>query len=248
MMNNEKKNDGLIIALSIITVWGISLTFLLSLDVWKLPIWLIVPAIFWQMFLYTGLFVTTHDAIHGVVCPQNPKINNLVGLLAIFLYGFISYRKLAKKHNLHHRYPASEVDPDFCISQSQNPFYWYLNFMKNYWSWEQIIGFTIGFHGVQYFWGISQQNLILFWLIPLIFSSIQLFYFGTFLPHKEPEGGYTNPHHARTIARSFFLSFITCYHFGYHWEHHERPDVPWWGLPAIAKHRDDSMSGDIGLV
>ena len=247
-MKKHKKYDGLIIALSIITVWGISLTFLLSLNVSKLPIWLIVPAVFWQMFLYTGLFVTTHDTIHGVVYPQNQKINDLIGLFAIFLYGFISYKKLAKKHWEHHRYPASEFDPDFYMSPSQNPFRWYLNFMKNYWSWGQVIGFTLSYNGTQYFCAISQENLLLFWLIPLVLSSLQLFYFGTFLPHQEPEGGYTNPHRARTIVRSFFLSFITCYHFGYHWEHHEYPDVPWWGLPAIAKCRDDTMSRDVGLV
>ncbi|MBD3338449.1 MAG: beta-carotene ketolase, partial [Candidatus Lokiarchaeota archaeon] len=22
-------------------------------------------------------------------------------------------------------------------------------------------------------------------------------------------------------------------HFGYHWEHHEYPNIPWWRLPAV---------------
>ncbi|WP_208766779.1 fatty acid desaturase [Nostoc flagelliforme] len=29
---------------------------------------------------------------------------------------------------------------------------------------------------------------------------------------------------------------MSCYHFGYHQEHHEYPDVPWWKLPAY-KHK-----------
>lgn len=27
------------------------------------------------------------------------------------------------------------------------------------------------------------------------------------------------------------LSFLTCYYFGYHLEHHLYPNVPWWRLP-----------------
>ncbi|MCC5658983.1 fatty acid desaturase [Nostoc sp. XA010] len=29
---------------------------------------------------------------------------------------------------------------------------------------------------------------------------------------------------------------MSCYYFGYHQEHHEYPDVPWWKLPAY-KHK-----------
>jgi len=44
---------------------------------------------------------------------QNPKINNLVGSLAVFLYGLFDYKQLLKKHWSHHHHPASELDPDF---------------------------------------------------------------------------------------------------------------------------------------
>ncbi|MFA9473554.1 MAG: fatty acid desaturase [Filomicrobium sp.] len=27
------------------------------------------------------------------------------------------------------------------------------------------------------------------------------------------------------------MSLLTCFHFGYHHEHHLQPDVPWWRLP-----------------
>nr|MBA2748547.1 fatty acid desaturase [Tatlockia sp.] len=40
-------------------------------------------------------------------------------------------------------------------------------------------------------------------------------------------------HCAQTNPLPTWLSFITCYHFGYHYEHHEHPDVPWWGLPKV---------------
>ncbi|MFB2979106.1 fatty acid desaturase [Microseira sp. BLCC-F43] len=51
------------------------------------------------------------------------------------------------------------------------------------------------------------------------------------------DGGYTNPHRCQSNSLSTFWSFITCYHFGYHEEHHEYPEVPWWQLPIIRKRR-----------
>jgi len=73
--------------------------------------------------------------------------------------------------------------------------------------------------------------------VPSIASSLQLFFFGTYLPHREPEGGYVSETRAQSSNWSVFWSFITCYHFGYHEEHHEQPNVPWWGLPGLHQQR-----------
>lgn len=230
------KSYGLVIALLIISLWAASLILLLCLDITKLSIWSIPIAIVWQTFLYTGMFITAHDAMHGSVCRQNKKINHLIGTLTVFLYGFFSYQQLLKNHWLHHHHPASEIDPDYHDGNS-NPIHWYFQFMKEYWSWKQVLGMTLAFNLTKYALPISQTNLILFWLIPPILSSIQMFYFGTFLPHREPESGYVRPHCAQTVALPIFWSFISCYHFGYHQEHHEFPHVAWWQLPAVYKHR-----------
>lgn len=136
---------------------------------------------------------------------------------------------------MHHRYPSNKDDPDFYDHQYQNFFAWYFNFIKSYWSWQQHIGFICVYIVLKYIVNISDVNLILFWAIPSIFSSIQLFYFGTFLPHRKLEGGYTNVHRTRSIPLSTFWSFITCYHFGYHEEHHKYPNVPCWKLPEVYK-------------
>ncbi|HEY9845933.1 MAG TPA: fatty acid desaturase, partial [Candidatus Caenarcaniphilales bacterium] len=84
---------------------------------------------------------------------------------------------------------------------------------------------------------VPENNLTLFWVVPSILSSVQLFYFGTFLPHQEPQAGYIEPHRAQSTPLPVFWSFITCYHFGYHQEHHEYPHVPWWQLPAVYQAR-----------
>jgi beta-carotene ketolase (CrtW type) len=224
---------GILIALSIMGLWAGSLFLLLSLNISKIHILTILAAILWQTFLYTGLFITAHDAMHGAVFPKNPKINNFIGEVALFIYALFSYKKLLKKHWLHHYHPASEIDPDFHNGKQTNFFAWYFHFLKGYWSWRQFIGIMMVFYVFNYILHISATNLNLFWVIPSILSSVQLFYFGTFLPHKEPKGGYVDPHRAQSSPRPIFWSFITCYHFGYHKEHHEYPHVPWWQLPVI---------------
>jgi beta-carotene/zeaxanthin 4-ketolase len=235
--NEQKTVKGLVVALLIISLWGVSLISLLNIDVATFPTWLISIAIVWQIFLYTGLFITAHDAMHGSVFQQNKKINHAIGSLVVWLYGFFSYRELLKKHWLHHQHPASELDPDFHDGEKKNGILWYLHFMKRYWSWNRFIWLTIAYNLATLVLNISLINLVLFWIVPPILSSIQLFYFGTYLPHRQPKEGYVRPHCAQTIVLPIFWSFVTCYHFGYHREHHEYPHLSWWQLPKVYKQR-----------
>lgn len=241
---------GLIVAITILGLWLLTfsclLTFSVKLDQ-PLIILLILLAIIWQTFLYTGLFITAHEAMHGLVCPANTKLNRLVGILAISLYAFFSYDQFLHKHWLHHRHPASCIDPDFHNGQNTSLFAWYGHFLKGYWSWQSILTCVSVVVLVSYIFHISFFNIIFFWLIPLILSSLQLFYFGTFLPHRSPINTVVhNPvvsntvlpetlHQINSTNLPVFLSFITCYHFGYHREHHENPNVPWWELPKLYK-------------
>jgi beta-carotene/zeaxanthin 4-ketolase len=87
---------------------------------------------------------------------------------------------------------------------------------------------------LSYIFQICPINVGLFWAFPLILSSLQLFYFGTFLPHRQPLEGYNNFHRANSTQLPIFLSFLSCYHFGFHQEHHEFPYIPWWQLPMIS--------------
>lgn len=225
--------QGLLTALIIMAVWASSLVFLLRMDTSNIHAAFLVVAMLSQMFLYTGLFITAHDAMHGIVFPQNLKINNLIGSIALLVYGLFSYKKLLRKHWLHHHHPASDLDPDFHDGNHKNFFAWYLHFMQGYWSWRRLFGLMAIYHAMHLLLHVHETNLVLFWVIPSISSSIQLFYFGTYRPHQEPAAGYNNPYRAQTFALPVFWSFITCYHFGYHKEHHESPHVPWWQLPAI---------------
>jgi beta-carotene/zeaxanthin 4-ketolase len=233
MRTRKTELYGLAVASLLVFVWAISLVSLLRLNLSRHnPIWLGV-AVLWQTFLYTGLFITAHDAMHDCVAPQRPKLNHFIGSLALLFYGLLPYHTLRKAHWHHHQYPASDRDPDFHDGNG-GVLRWYVRFMCRYWGWWQLIGITATYHFMHQALQVSEVNLLLYWAAPSLLSSFQLFYFGTFLAHREPVNGYQNAFRANTVDRPFLWSLLTCYHFGYHSEHHEYPEVPWWQLPTIA--------------
>jgi beta-carotene/zeaxanthin 4-ketolase len=234
----EKAAWGLPIALFVISLWVGSLVGLLALDISKVsPVWVFCCFLL-RVFLSTGLFITAHDAMHGSVFPGNPKINHGIGAIALILYALFPYKSLLRKHHLHHRFPTGEQDPDF--HENQSFLVWYLHFMQGYWNWAQFFGMLA--IGLMLHWTFQVPfcNLLLFWLLPLTFSSLQLFCFGTFLPHRQPVTGYAPPYYSRSYPLPMLLSFLSCYHFGYHQEHHQYPQVPWWQLPKV--YRQTSAS------
>ncbi len=233
----KQSSQGIVIGLIVILLWTANLYFLLSIDIANLPFYTLIPAMLTQTFLYTGLFITAHDGMHGLIAPRNKKINNFLGTLCVILYALFSFKRLRAEHQKHHAHPGRAHDPDYHDGEHRGFWAWYFHFMKTYVTWQQIAGMAIAFNIMLHLLKISQINLTLFWVAPALLSTLQLFYFGTYLPHREPAEGYDNPHCAKSNEFSVFWSFITCYHFGYHWEHHEFPHVPWWKLPAVRRKK-----------
>lgn len=213
----------------IIGIWAISLWNCLQLEIGTLHPILLVCLIGWQTWIWTGLFITAHDAIHGSI-HASPRLNRSIGQLCLWLYAGFDYGQLSVKHHLHHQYPASDRDPDFHAENAPDFWNWYRHFVCEHLNWRQILNLAVILMITISICKCSPVNLLLFWVMPSLLSSLQLFYFGTFLPHREPEGGYSSSHRAETIARSRWWSLISCYHFGYHHEHHESPEIPWWRL------------------
>ena len=217
-----KRNKGVVIACLVILSWAISLWFLLHLPVnlsSSLPYLLLLV----QTHLYTGLFITAHDAMHGVVS-RHKKLNKAIGTLAAGLFAFNNFNRLLPKHHEHHHYVATNQDPDY---HGGNFFAWYFSFLKNYITWQQLVLMAITFNLLKLLF--PAENVILFWMIPAILATFQLFYFGTYLPHRG-EHASENKHKAHTQSRNHVWAFISCYFFGYHYEHHDKPYVPWWEL------------------
>jgi len=44
------------------------------------------------------------------------------------------------------------------------------------------------------------------------------------------EGEHVNKHQSRSQHKNHVLAFFSCYFFGYHYEHHDAPWLPWWKL------------------
>ena len=215
---------GTIIGVLLIFFWFFSLYFLLDWNIsYAMP--LVYIAILWQTHLYTGLFITAHDAMHGSVS-KNKTINTVIGWITSLLFAFNFYDRLLKKHHEHHRFVATEDDPDF--HESGNLLLWYWEFIKKYVTVTQLILMTVSLQLLRLVFPL--ENLILFWVLPGILSTFQLFYFGTYIPHKGGHMEHNNKHKSGTLKKNHFKAFLSCYFFGYHYEHHDAPGVPWWRL------------------
>ncbi len=216
----QPKHLGFVIAIVVISTWLTSTVLLMR---WQFTFTnpLLYLFILVQMHLYTGLFITAHDAMHGTISP-NRNVNDVIGYATTFLYAAFWYGKLYRKHHQHHNHVHKDDDPDY---HHGNFITWYFNFMRNYLSVWQLLFMAILFNILK-LW-IPQQNLLLFWVLPSLLSTVQLFYFGTYLPHK---GEHTNEHHSRSQNKNHLLAFFSCYFFGYHYEHHDSPATPWWLL------------------
>lgn len=217
---------GLLIALTVIFIWLGHLVWSLAFVEVSVTSPMMYVHIAVQTYLYTGLFITAHDAMHGLVSSKR-AVNTAIGSVATWFFAALSYPRLYVKHHLHHQFPGEANDPDFCTT-SQNFWYWWFSFLKNYVSWWQIITLAVIFNMLQ-IW-INQANLILFWVLPSVLATFQLFYFGTYRPHRLPHTETMMPHHSRTQKGPHWWAMLSCYFFGYHFEHHESPHTPWWKL------------------
>ncbi|MBL7971410.1 MAG: fatty acid desaturase [Prolixibacteraceae bacterium] len=220
---------GILIALILISLWIVHLAYLLVFSEvsFTSPLMYVHMAI--QTYLYTGLFITAHDSMHGLVS-SNRFANSTVGWISTLLFAVLSYSGLNEKHHLHHRFPGEEADPDFC-SHSQNFWRWWFTFLRNYVTWGQILILAVTFNILK-IW-VDPQRLILFWILPSVLATLQLFYFGTYQPHRLPHTAAMMPHHSRTQRRNHLWAMLSCYFFGYHFEHHQSPQTPWWKLYQV---------------
>lgn len=183
-------------------------------------------------WLNVGLFIVAHDCMHGSLAPGRPALNRWIGRVALALYAGFSFDRLLPKHFDHHRRPGTADDPDFSADHPSRFWRWYLAFLRQYFGLRELAvltGLTALYLLVL---GADYASLLLFWALPAILSSLQLFYFGTYRPHRIEEDEFVDRHRARTNEFGWLASLLSCYHFGYHLEHHRAPHSPWWRLPA----------------
>ncbi len=233
---------GLVLAALIFGVW-------LSVHLWAMfglridgVTWPLVPAIaLLQCWLSVGLFIIAHDAMHGSLLPRAPRAGQAIGAVLLFLYAGFGWRRMRDAHFDHHRHTGTAGDPDFNAADPRAFWPWYGVFLRRYfgpmsmaWVWAVVLTYWLVLD-------VPAANIGLLYGLPAIASSLQLFYFGTYRPHRHEDAGFADRHNARTQDFGAAASLFSCFHFGYHHEHHLAPSVPWWGLPA--QHRRHAAAG-----
>ena len=217
-----------------IHAWGM-FVFELSWSNW--PLALAVAMV--QCWLSVGVFIVCHDAMHGTLAPGLPRVNAAIGTVLLALYAGFGWKHLRDAHMTHHKLAGHAGDPDFDEHHPDNFWRWYGTFFRRYFGWRSIL-FVHTVVGI--YWlvlDIPMAQIVLLYGLPALASSLQLFYFGTFRTHRhiagKADGGFADHHNARSDDFGTLASLATCFHFGYHLEHHRRPDVPWRALPAARR-------------
>ncbi|MFQ6537167.1 MULTISPECIES: fatty acid desaturase [Aphanothece] len=247
---------GLLPAAAIVLGWLITLVSLLRLEVLELAFPLLALAVLGRTMLQTGLFIVGHDAMHGVLLPDHPRWNIRLGALCLGLYAALPYGPCQRNHHQHHQAEATPGDPDFHPDPQAGLLRWYLRFMGGYLSPRQMGRLLGGWAllglfcrlGGAHSWSSACTTVLLLCTLPLLLSSLQLFAFGTYLPHRHQRAGSAGRNGQGAAATSLDLpvwaSLLACYHFGYHREHHEQPSLPWFALPQhrLAAGRGTSVA------
>lgn len=234
----RQSQGGLAVASSVVLSWGLALRlslFSARVSDGPLALWLLAAAA--TTWLYTAVFITAHDAMHGLVCPTRPKLNHAIGWLCARSFAHLDYGTLYHAHRAHHRNPGvPKLDPDFHDGAHRGALRWFATFMLRYISVSQLVwmGLTCWLLAA----ALSPTRVLVGWVLPLVVSSVQLFYYGTYLPHRDPDlsdgAPFADHHRARSEYRwGSAAHIVTCLNFGLHREHHCLPHVPWWRLHTM---------------
>ena len=229
----------LLLSGGLVLAWVLSLAVLPFSASGQQPWWLVLALVLLRMQLQTGLFIVAHDAMHRLLWPQHPRCNDAIGSLALAFYAALPFRFCRRQHQRHHRRPASRRDPDFPADRRAGALRWYRQFMARYLSYCQLLRLVAAWIllALSLVWCTSASpsaaaaSVLQFATLPLLLSSLQLFVFGTYLPHRCQRLPERQPH-PHSLDLPPWLSLLACFHFGYHREHHDNPGLCWFELPA----------------
>ena len=221
--------------------WLVTLVIGVRLDLDQLHPLVITAWVLVRSFLHTGLFIVAHDAMHNSLVPGHAGINQRIGRVCLWLYAGLNYDACKRNHTRHHQMPESEADPDFCPTNNRSVLAWLVRFLRNYLNPAQLSRLILVLtmlllaaqpHQTQPFVTVSVT-----FLLPLLISTAQLFFVGTYLPHRKEHQQTGNEVSIKSLNLHPFASLLACYHFGYHREHHNHPRTPWFLLPELRTGR-----------
>ncbi len=195
-----------------------------------------------QTWLSVGLFIVAHDAMHGSLAPfpsaRQPR-GRAAGAGALCR---LQFRPLAPKHFAHHRHPGRPtIRTSIPIIRSADPLVHHLHPPAFRLAGVRPAGIDRGDLSDPLRGYLRQPDPV---LGDPVLSAFQLFYFGTYRPHRHDEMPFVDGHRARSEDFPDWLSLLTCFHFGHHHEHHDAPHVPCGSCRPIAGGGGDPRSGD----
>ena len=183
-MDDLPPNRGLALGGLVFGAWsGLHIWSVFFLDIGRAPLWLTVSLVLLLCWLSVGLFIVAHDAMHGSLAPGRPALGRATGRLCLFVYAGFSYDRLLPKHMAHHRHAGTAEDPDFHAPAPRSVSRWYAAFFRQYFGARELAMISAIIAVYLFLLGARYENLLLFWALPSILSSMQLFFFGTYLPH-----------------------------------------------------------------
>ncbi|MEE4351007.1 MAG: fatty acid desaturase [Pacificimonas sp.] len=243
---------GLAIAVGIFAAWtALHVYGIFFIDLGTEPLWSAGLLILAQAWLSTGLFITAHDAMHGSLAPRLPQVQERVGQAALMIYAGLDYDRMKPAHYRHHSHVGTADDPDFHAERPRDFAPWLLRFFTRYYTHGQLARITVA-ATLYLLLGAHLLNIVVFWAVPALLALLQLFTFGTYLPHRHSETGFADRHRARSTAQPTWLSLLSCFHFGgFHHEHHLYPGEPWWRLPTRrlgGRAQDSAGTGTAGAL
>ncbi|MEB3303862.1 MAG: fatty acid desaturase [Cyanobacteriota bacterium] len=242
---------GLLLAAGIVLGWLGSLVILLPTTLANLSSGMILLSVLGRTLLQTGLFIVAHDAMHGTLWPERPGANQRIGESLLLLYAGLPYAQCLANHRRHHLHAGSAQDPDHHPEGKGGLAPWFCAFMAAYLSPRQItllavLWLTIAVLAAG-FSASPLTNVGLYCILPTLLSSFQLFFVGTYVPHRKsglPLESETT-HCPRSLDCPPWISLLCCYHFGYHWEHHAFPHLAWHQLPQARRQIKDRIKTDL---
>lgn len=235
--NPPRRRDGIVsqgLAVAIAAAW-LALHFftIFGPAVGDWPAIELVALLLVQTWLSTGLFIIAHDCMHGALAPGRPARNRAIGRFALMIYAGLDFDRMLPAHFAHHRHVGTVDDPDFHAPAPRALVPWFLGFFRNYYTHMQLVRITVA-ACVYLLFGANLVNIAVFWAVPAVLALMQLFVFGTYLPHRHGEHAFPDRHRARSVGPGGLISLLGCFHFGgYHHEHHANPQTPWWRLPTL---------------
>ena len=187
----------------------------LQLDLDQLHPLVITAWVLVRSFLHTGLFILAHDAMHNSLVPGHAGINQQIGRVCLWLYAGLNYDACKRNHHRHHRMPESEADPDF-PTNNRSLLAWLIRFMRNYLNSAQlsrlVLVLTVLLLAAQPHQSQPLITISVVFLLPLLISTAQHFFVGTYLPHRKEHKQISHQVSIKSLNLHPFVSLLAYFY------------------------------------